>query len=86
MIRVRIALVLTAAAVAYWITVDSRSFLYTFLCTIAATVLAVGIGLAIHGVTGTPTPTRTYTERDLREIEFNEYLDALDRVQDWGEK
>ena len=77
-VKFRIALVLTAAAVAFWITQSWRSFLATFLVTLALLVISVGIGLAIH--VGTAP---TLTEADLDRIEFEEYLKALDRTTDW---
>lgn len=81
--RFRVALVLTAAALAYWATADTRSFLYAFLVTLFLCAVAVGLGLMLHAL-GAPAPTRTDTEIERR-IEFEEYLAALDRATDWGE-
>lgn len=75
-VRYRVALVLTAAAVAFWATQDVRSFLLAFLVTLFLCVFAVGLGLAIHGV----SREAPATEAELERIEWQEFIDALDRM------
>ena len=76
--RLTIALILTAAALAAWATESIKSFLLAFLITFFWTALACGIGLVIAELGKHKTPT--HSEKELDEIEFDEYLAALDRA------